>query len=220
MSETRSSATDQEMSQTTLNKGQRQMDSVLKSWGFRTSRDPFQENSSQGLEANKGQKSTPLRRVVCPLERDDSSRTRAGITVRAVRALLEREPLKPTATQRICTRALGDSGVTKAGSLNQGFAAPNGRYHLRRGVINHSVRAHLCLRLGAGSEICRQLRSQGKLLDPMVWSVLHLHAEPVGFPWGIHQTNGWTLVGSHRAPRRTTRFFDVLTARVFQEKKP
>ena len=196
------------------------MDSVHKSWGFRTFRDPFQENSSQGLEANKGQKSTPLREVVCPLERDDSSRKMAGIQVRAVRALLEREPLKPTATQRICTRALGDSGVTKAGSLNQGFAAPNGRYHLRRGVINHSVRAHLCLRLGAGSEICRQLRSQGKLLDPMVWSVLHLHAEPVGFPWGIHQTNGWTLVGSHRAPRRTTRFFDVLTARVFQEKKP
>ena len=61
MPETRSSATDFEMSQTTLNKGQRQMDSVRKSWGFRTSRDPFQENSSQALEGNKGQKSTPLR---------------------------------------------------------------------------------------------------------------------------------------------------------------
>ena len=155
------------------------------------------------------------------LERMTSKDCCPGVvgTVRAVRALLEREPLKPTATQRIGTRALGDSGVTKAGSLNQGFAAPNGRYHLRRGVINHSVRAHLCLRLGSGSEICRQLRSQGKLLDPMVWSVLHLHAEPVGFPWDIHQTKGWALVGSHRAPRRTTRFFDVLTARVFQEKK-
>lgn len=46
------------------------------------------------------------------LERDDSSRHLAGITVRAVRALLEREPLKPTATQRICTRAPSDSGVT------------------------------------------------------------------------------------------------------------
>ena len=196
------------------------MDSVRKSWGFRTFRDPFQENSSQGIEGNKGQKSTPLREVVCSLERDDSSRKMAGIQVRAVRALLEREPLKPTASQRICTRALSDSGVTKAGSLNQGFAAPNGRYHLRRGVINHSVRAHLCLRLGAGSEICRQLRSQGKLLDPMVWSVLHLHAEPVGFSRPIQLTKGWTLVGSHGAPRRTTRFFDVLTARVFQEKKP
>ena len=64
MPETRSSATDQEMSQTTLNKGQRQMDSVRKSWGFRTFRDPFQENSSQGIEGNKGQKSTPLREVV------------------------------------------------------------------------------------------------------------------------------------------------------------
>ena len=50
---------------------------------------------------------------VCPLERDDSSGHLAGITVRAVRALLERELLKPTATQRICTRATSDSGVTK-----------------------------------------------------------------------------------------------------------
>ena len=127
MPETRSSARDQVMSQTSLNKGQRQMDSVLKSWGFRTSRDPFQENSSQGLEANKGQKSTPLREVVfsgtslekephrvCSLERDDSSRTRAGITVRAIRALLERKTLKPSAAQWIHTRAPGDSGVTKA----------------------------------------------------------------------------------------------------------
>ena len=35
-------------------------------------------------------------------------------TVRAVRALLEREPLKPPATQRICTRAPADTGVSKA----------------------------------------------------------------------------------------------------------
>ncbi len=69
MPETRSSTTDQVMSQTSLNKGQRQMDSVHKSWGFRTCRDPFQENSSQGSEGNKGQKSTPLRRGICPLER-------------------------------------------------------------------------------------------------------------------------------------------------------
>jgi len=45
------------------------MDSVRKSWRFRTSRDPFQENSSQASEGNKGQKSTPLRRGVCLLER-------------------------------------------------------------------------------------------------------------------------------------------------------
>ena len=38
----------------------------------------------------------------------------AGKTVRAVRALLERESLRPFATQRICTRAPSDSGVTKA----------------------------------------------------------------------------------------------------------
>lgn len=35
-------------------------------------------------------------------------------TVRAVRALLERKPLKPPATQRIYTRAPSESGVTKA----------------------------------------------------------------------------------------------------------
>ena len=190
MPETRSSATDQEMSQTTLNKGQRQMDSVLKSWGFRTSRDPFQQNSSQELEGNKGQKTTPLREVVCP-----------GTS-------LEKEP------PMVCPLERDDS------SINQGFAEPNDRHHIRGGVIHHSVRAHLCLRLGAGSEICRQLRSERKLLDPMVWSVLHLHAEPVGFSRRIQQTKGWTLVGSNRAQRRTTRFFDVLTARVFQEKKP
>ena len=51
---------------------------------------------------------------VRPLERDDSSPQMEGTTVRAVRALLERVPLKPTATQRICTRAPGDSDVTKA----------------------------------------------------------------------------------------------------------
>ena len=45
------------------------------------------------------------------LERMTSKDCCPGVvgTVRAVRALLEREPLKPTATQRIGTRALGDS---------------------------------------------------------------------------------------------------------------
>ena len=114
---------------------------------------------------------------------------------------------------RVCPLERDDS------STSQGFAEPNDRHHIRGGVIHHSVRAHLCLRLGAGSEIRRQLCSERKLHDPMVWSVLHLHAEPVGFSRRIQETKGWTLVGSHRSPRRTTRFFDVLTARVFQEKK-
>ena len=51
---------------------------------------------------------------VCPLERDDSSRTRAGITVRAIRDLLGRKTLKPFAAQWIYSRAPSDSGVTKA----------------------------------------------------------------------------------------------------------
>ena len=209
------------------------MDSVRKSWWLRTSRDPFQQNSSQGLEANKGQKSTPLREVVCsgtslekesprvcPLERDDSSRKIAGMQVRALRRFLGRKTPTSTAKQWIYSRRSNSTGVTKASSLNQGFAVPNGRHHLRGGFIHHSVRAHLCLRLGTGSEIRRQLRSERKLLDPMVRSVLHLHAEPVGFSRRIQQKKGWSPVGSHRVPRRTTRFFDVLTARVFQEKNP
>ena len=51
---------------------------------------------------------------VCPLERDGSSRTRAGITVRAVRRFLGRQTPKPTATQWISPRRSGDSDVTKA----------------------------------------------------------------------------------------------------------
>ena len=182
------------------------MDSVRKSWGFRTSRDPFQENSSQGIEGNKGQKSTPLREVVCPLERDDSSRKMAGIQVRALRRFLGRKTPTSTATQWIYSRRSNSTGVTKASSLNQGFAVPNGRHHFRGGDIHHSVCAHLCLRLGAGGEICRQLSCERKLLDPMVWSVLHLHAEPVGLSRGIQQTKGWTLIGSNRAPEEPLDF--------------
>ena len=195
------------------------MDSVLKSWGFRTSRDPFQENSSQALEGNKGQKSTPLREVVCsgtslekesprvcPLERDDSSGHLAGSIVRAGGRFLGRKTPKSIATQSFCHGRFSDCGVTKAGSLNKGFATPNGRDHLRRGVIHHSVRAHLCLRLGAGIEICRQLSGERKLLDPMVWSVVHLHAEPVGLSRRIQQTKGWTPIGSNRAPEEPLDF--------------
>ena len=130
--ETRSSATDHVMSQTTLNKGQRQMDSVRKSLGFRTSRDPFQENRSQALEGNKGQKSTPLREVVCPgtslekepprvcpLERDDSYDRSAVTTVRALRRFLGRKASKSTATQWIHPRRSSDSGVTKGTKCRQ-----------------------------------------------------------------------------------------------------
>ena len=65
-------------------------------------------------------------------------------------------------------------------SLNQRFAVPNGRHHFRGGVIHHSVCAHLCLRLGAGSEICSQLSSQSQLLDPILRRDLNLHAKPIG----------------------------------------
>ena len=153
------------------------------------------------------------------MERDDSSRKMAGIQVRALRRFLGRKTPTSTATQWIYSRRSNSTGVTKASSLNQGFAVPNGRHHLSGGFVHHSVRAHLYLRLGAGGEICRQLSCERKLLDPMVWSVLHLPAEPVGLSRRIQQKKGWTPIGSNRAPRRTARFFDVLTAPVFQEKK-
>ena len=102
------------------------MDSVLKSWGFRTSRDPFQENNSQGLEGNKGQKSTPLREVgcsgtslekesrVCPLERHDSYAQMGITTVRAGSRFLVRKTPKSIATQSFCLGRSNDSGVTNA----------------------------------------------------------------------------------------------------------
>lgn len=69
MPQTDSSATGDVMSKTPLNKGQSQVDIVPNLWRFRTIRDPFQENRSQRLEVIKGQKITPLREGICPLER-------------------------------------------------------------------------------------------------------------------------------------------------------
>lgn len=69
MPQTDSSATGDVMSKTPLNKGQSQVDIVPNPWRFRTIRDPFQENRSQRLEVIKGQKITPLREGICPLER-------------------------------------------------------------------------------------------------------------------------------------------------------
>ena len=47
------------------------MDNAHNRCEFRTFRDPFQERRSQGIEGNKGQKSTPSREQACPLERDE-----------------------------------------------------------------------------------------------------------------------------------------------------
>ena len=87
-----------------------------------------------------------------------------------------------------------------AGLLNQGPATPNGRHHIICGSVHHSVCAHLCLRLGAGSEICSQLSSQSQLLDPILRSDLNLHAKPIGISRRIRRvqrTKGWPLCGSN-----------------------
>jgi hypothetical protein len=154
MPETRSSATDHVMSQTSLNKGQRQMDSVLKSWGFRTSRDPFQQNSSQGLEANKGQKSTPLREVVCP-----------GTS-------LEKEP------PRVCPLERDDS------SLNQGFALLDECDHIVSGLMDHSVIAAFHLRHRPCSDESSELCLEAEVLNPTIGTFFSMDAihGKVGLP--------------------------------------
>ena len=86
-----------------------------------------------------------------------------------------------------------------AGLFEQGFAEPNGRHYFISETVNHSVCAHLCLRLGTSGEICRPLRRERKLLDPMVGSFLHLYGEPVERfrrVRRVQQTKGWTLIGS------------------------
>ena len=195
MPETRSSATDQEMSQTTLNKGQRQMDSVHKSWGFRTFRDPFQENSSQGLEANKGQKSTPLREVVC-----------SG-------ASLEKEP------PRVCPLERDDS------SLNQGLALLDEGDHMISGLMDNSVVAAFHLRHRSCSDKSSELCLEAEVLNPTIGTFFTMDAihGKVGLPNFVLSHLGGALL--HKTPRMLpgtplTQFFDVLTAPVFQEKKP
>ena len=197
MPETRSSATDQVMSQTSLNKGQRQMDSVLKSWGFRTSRDPFQQNSSQGLEANKGQKTTPLREVVCPLER------------------FEREPLQlecvpgTDATQQA-------EGPLEKGIFKHCFWVSRFGNTTQYPHGNHAFSQHLPVRGSVGTDPSwlRQRRlylpSRSQLGSKRLCDlgrVLVPHLGPLPFVESVRLKAGG-------------RFFDVLTARVFQEKKP
>ena len=173
MPETRSSATDQVMSQTSLNKVQRQMDSVLKSWGFRTSRDPFQQNSSQGLEANKGQKSTPLREVVCPLEREQSL-GRLAVFAGALTSL----QLQP---HRFLKRSELWSDFMQCS-----FGTCLGRKDVAICLV-YSVESHLTK------------EDDGRKVDIEIRPALN-DSEPSPKP-------------------KVIRFFDVLTARVFQEKK-
>ena len=171
------------------------MDSVLKSWGFRTSRDPFQENSSQGLEGNKGQKSTPLREVIC-----------SG-------ASLEKEP------PRVCPLERDDS------SLNQGFALLDEGDHMVSGLMDNSVVAAFHLRHRPCSDKSSELCLEAEVLNPTIGTFFTMDAihGKVGLPNFVLSQPGGVL------PHTTTRmlpgtplkqFFDVLTAPVFQEKKP
>ena len=170
------------------------MDSVRKSWGFRTSRDPFQQNSSQGLEGNKGQKSTPLREVVC------------------LGTSLEKE------TPRVCPLERDDS------SLNQGFALLDERDHIVSGLMNHSVIAAFHLRHRSCSDKSSELCLEAEVLNPTIGTFFTMDAihGKVGLPNFLLSQPGGVL--PHTTPRMLpetplTQFFDVLTAPVFQEKK-
>ena len=187
MPETRSSATDQEMSQTTLNKGHRQMDSVLKSLGFRTSRDPFQENSSQGLKANKGQKSTPLRRVVCP-----------GTS-------LEKEPPRVCPLER-------ENPLRRLAVFARPFPSLQLQPH------RFLKRCQLWRRLIQSSfSTCPSRNDETRCL---VYPVkCHVHKEED--TRNLEIQNGPASDDSEPSLHsKVIRFFDVLTARIFQEKKP
>ena len=170
------------------------MDSVRKPGGFRTSRDPFQQNSSQGLEAIKGQKLTPLREVVCP------------------GASLEKEP------PRVCPLERGDS------SLNQGLALLDEGDHMISGLMDNPVLAPFHLRHRSCSDKSSEHCLEAEVLNPTIGTFFTMDAihGKVGLPNFVLSQLGGALL--HKTPRMLpgtplTQFFDVLTARVFQEKK-
>ena len=169
------------------------MDSVRKPWGFRTSRDPFQENSSQGLETNKGQKSPPLRRMVCP-----------GTS-------LEKE------LPRVCPLERDDS------SLNRGFALLDEGDHMVSGLMDNSVVAALHLRHRSCSDKSSELCLEAEVLNPTIGTFFTMDAihGQVGLPNFVVSHPGGVLL--HTTPRMLsgiplTQFFDVLTAGLFQDK--
>ena len=208
------------------------MDSVLKSWGFRTSRDPFQENSSQGLEANKGQKSTPLRRVVCPLER------------------LGREQLQLERVPGADVSEEAERETLGRWSRTESFVV----FHFLHTELCPHV-SHACVQLqfvreGTEPDWCVRRAQRLRHLHPDANRDLgrerfcdrtHLVVYHLESVQSIDSGGPLSLVSKHclavsvapqsryqpgmQEPKRpyarnvSSRFFDVLTARVFQEKK-
>ena len=195
------------------------MDSVLKSWGFRTCRDPFQENSSQGLEANKGQKSTPLREVVCPgtslekesprvcpLERDDTSGQMTGWSQLQLAHALERD--EPRANRLLCPLG-ADCARYGIRSYHLGLAGPP--------LLHCNCSAfHTSLDQGVETDVERR-RGQSR-------NMVRQHCRSHRIPNVTHSLVGFRRLDLRGRPKVdrgaiATRFFDVLTAPVFQEKK-
>ena len=204
------------------------MDSVRKSWGFRTSRDPFQENSSQGLEGNKGQKSTPSREVVCsgtslekeptrvcPLEREKPLR-RLAVFAGALTSLqfdphrfLKRCQLRSRLIQCSSGTCLRRENVPLR--LVFTFDLHVQEWDSCRKVVTLDWLA------ANDSEPSPQQRASVRAVRRFLGRKT---AKPTATPWIYPRRSTSTGVSKASKCRPlATRFFDVLTAPVFQEKK-
>ena len=110
-------------------------------------------------------------------------------------------------------------------SLNQAFALLDEGDHIVSGLMDHSVIAAFHLRHRPCSDKSSELCLEAQVLNPTIRTFLSMDAihGKVGLPnFVLSQPEGVLL---HTTPRLLsgtplTQFFDVLTARVFQEKKP
>ena len=126
---------------------------------------------------------------------------------------LEKEP------PRVCPLERDDS------SLNQGFALLDKGDHMVSGLMDNSVVAAFYLRHRSCSDKSSELCLEAEVLNPTTGTFFTMDAihGKVGLPnFVVSQPRGVLL---HTTPRMMpgtplTQSFDVLTARVFQEKKP
>ena len=109
-------------------------------------------------------------------------------------------------------------------SLNQGFALLDECDHIVSGLMDHSVIAAFHLRHRPCSDKSSELCLEAEVLNPTIGTFFSMDAihGKVGLPnFVLSQPEGvWLHTTPRLLPGRPlTQFFDVLTARVFQEKK-
>ena len=120
-------------------------------------------------------------------------------------------------TARVCPLERDDR------SLNQGFALLDEGDHIVSGLMNHSVIAAFHLRHRSCSDKCSELCLEAEVLNPTIGTFFTMDAihGKVGLPNFVLSQPGGVLL--HTTPRMLsgtplTLFYDVLTARVFQDK--